>query len=131
MKKITIPIFTEEYKIVVFVGTVEEIAKYVSKNVYGWDYDKALQQAKDTRGCAFDRLNYGVKPEHPLITLDIELPYEEALATLPHEASHCAGYIMDYLGIQDPTDEFKGHVISAVVRNVLKGLLGKKKLSAV
>jgi len=126
MKKIKVPIFTEEYKIVVVVGTVEELAQYVSKNVTDFNYERALQQCSETRGAAWNLL----PSYHPLITLDIDLPYELALATLPHEASHAIGYIMDYLGIEDTSDEIRGHAISAVVRHTLKGLLGGKKLYA-
>jgi len=129
MKKILVPILTEEYKILVILGEVEELAKYISNNVDGWDYNRALKQVKKTRGSAFDRLSHGYCPKHPLITLDINLPYEYLFSTLPHEASHCAGYIMEYIGIEDPTDELRGHIISAVVRNTLKKLFGKRKLT--
>jgi len=124
MKTIIVPIFTEEYKIKVVLGGVEELAKYITKNCKGWTYDNALIKCKETRGCAWNLL-----PEkHPLITLDSDLSYKLILATLPHEASHAIGYIMEYLNIEDTTDEFRGHAISAVVRHTLNKLFGKKEL---
>jgi hypothetical protein len=124
MKEVLVPIFTEEYKIRVVIGTVEELAKYVLKYCEGWDYDNALKHCQNTRGSAFNTL----PKKHPLITLDIDLPYELALATLPHEASHAFHFLIEYMGIEDPTDELRGHAISAVVRHTLKKMLGKKKL---
>jgi len=124
MKTILVPVFTEEYKIRVIVGTNTEMAKYISRNIDDWDYEKALEHCKETRGSCFNLL----PGKYPLITLDSDLPYEMALATLPHEASHAYTYIAEYMGIDDRNDELRGHTISAVMRYVLKALLGKKKL---
>lgn len=126
MKKIIVPIFTEEYKIVVFFGATQQRAKMIASYCDGWDYKMALQLAEGTRGTA----NNTLPDKPPLITIDIDMSYEDILSTLPHEASHAIDYIMDYISMEDSNGEFKGHAISAVVRCSLKGLLGKKKLYA-
>ncbi len=127
MTRILVPVFTEEYKIVVVVGKIEELAKYVSKNCHGWEYDDALQHCKDTRGSAFNLLSDS-HMKHPLITLDIDLPLQMALATLPHEASHCVDFLFDHLGIVEKSGELRGHIISAVVRITLEKLLKGKEI---
>jgi hypothetical protein len=123
MKKITVPIFTEEYKIVVIIGTSEERAKFVSKYCEGWDFNKSLDHETKTRGSAFNTL----PKKHPLITLDGNLPCKLALCTLPHEASHCVNYIMNFLGIIDESGELMGHGISAVMRKCVNEIFKKKK----
>lgn len=95
MKKVKVPIFTEEYII-----TVE-----IRKN---------NEDMKGFRGKAYNRF-----PEFgPLILLDGTLPYYVALATLAHEASHAMDYIEDYINLKDVNGEFRGHGIGAVVRAV-------------
>lgn len=126
MKKIIIPILNNEYKVLVVFGTNEERARYISKHVKGYDYEYALERCKATRGQTFLRL----PQDHPLITIDIDLPYDMAFATIAHEASHAVQDIIDNLGIDDRSDEFKGHSISAIMRMSIRGLLGKKKLYA-
>lgn len=124
MKTFKVPIFTEEYKIEVAIGTTEELAKLVSKTCLGWDYEDAYARCRSSRGLAFNRL-----PDmHPLIALDGELPWDQALATLPHEACHAVAYIMDFLGIKDENGgEFLGHGISAVMRHCFKNVPSLKE----
>lgn len=126
MKIIKVPIFTEEYKIIVAIGKVEELARYVAKNCDGWDYNRALEMCNRARGNAWNRLASD-DPKHPLITLDGELDYKLALCTLPHEAAHAVEYIIDYMNIKDVNGEFLGHGISAVMRYCLDEILKKTK----
>lgn len=119
MKVIEIPAFTDEYKIIVAIGTIKELPKYIVKNVEGWSLEEAEEQVKRTRGTVWDRLN-GSQCKNPLITIDGDLPFDIALATLAHETSHAASYIMSYLHLEDPSDEFKANIISTVLRNTVK-----------
>ena len=122
MKVITVPVFTEEYKIRVVFGNNKERAKYMANYLYDWDYEKAFEECELSRGNACNTL-----PEkHPLITIDETIGKEFILATLPHEASHCAKYIADTLGVKDPSGEWDGHIVSAVMRHCVKYALSLK-----
>ena len=124
MKTIKVPIFTEEYKVVVAIGTVEELAKYVSNYAAGWNYEDAWIKCSETRGACWNTL----PARHPLITLNGDLSWDLALATLPHEACHAVASIMDHLGIRDDNGgEFLAHGISAVMRHCLKHIPSHKK----
>lgn len=118
MKKIKVPILTEEYKILVCIGTIEELITFTNKYAPAWDKQRCSALLNNSRGVAWNCL----PEEHPLITIDETLSFEEKLATLPHEASHAMQYIMDYLGIEDASDEVRGHGISAVMRHCIKYL---------
>lgn len=111
MIKFKVPIFTEEYSINVAIGKREEISKVIAKTCKGWSYEEALAWTEARRGGTFDLL-----PRiHPLIVVDSELG-AGVYSTLPHEAAHAADYIMDNLGIEDKSGEFRAHAISAVMR---------------
>lgn len=125
MKEIIIPIYTEEYKVVVVMGNVQELAKYAAKNCKGWDYERALEECQNNRGTTWLRL----PARHPLITLDSDLPWQQGLATLAHEACHAIGAIMEHLGIKDePGGEFMGHGVGAVIRHCIKYIKVKERI---
>lgn len=124
LSKIIVPIFTEEYKVIVAFGTVEQLAKLVAKTCDGLDYQNALERCKNTRGCAWNRLA-GEYPEHPLITVNADLDYKIALAVIPHEALHAVKYISDFIGIDDKNGEFEAHGISAIMRYCTKFIFKK------
>lgn len=113
VKKFTVPIFTEEYSVVVFIGNLEDIKKEAR---LGGIKDSFLKG--DFRGRAFDLL----PNRHPLILIDGRLKVSFAVATLAHEASHVMDYISSHLGIDDKSGEFKSHGIAAVLRMVFENL---------
>lgn len=126
MKKYCVPIFTEEYKVVVYVGKKDEIireaAKYAKQSS---DKGCTLEWFKETfngRGHSFSFPDL-----HPLILVNGDLPADTAIATLAHEACHAVEYIEDYITLNDTRGEFRGHGIAAVMRAVVKDLLPKKK----
>lgn len=116
MKIIKVPIFTEEYKIIVVVGSKKELIDYLVKE-YDVDRKKAENWCELARGTAWDFL----PDRHPVIVLDADLPWQQAICTLPHEACHAVGYIMEHLGIREELGgEFMAHSISAVMRHYLE-----------
>ena len=122
MRKYRIRIFTEEYAVNVFIGSRDEIlnagvlyTKYAPKSL--------RRDFESKRG-----ITYNCFPEkNPLILIDGDLPAHIATATLAHEASHALQYLMDYLGMDDRSDEFRGHGIAAIMRTVGKDIFKKKK----
>ena len=118
MKKLRVPIFTEEYAIVVYIGKRDEIRKAAEKYL-----GRPIKEFEEKhRGMAFNAL----PDNHPLIVLDGLLPAHIALATLAHEASHSMDDISDFINLHHT--EFHAHGIGAVMRVVGKCLnLDKKK----
>jgi hypothetical protein len=118
MKKKIVPILTEEYKIVVYIGTPEELAKSGAKYLE-LDKDEMESLLSNQRGIAYDSLRAGLgKP--PIIFIDGDQDYISAIATIAHEASHAMDYIQRYLGIDDRAGEIHGHGIASVLRHTLK-----------
>lgn len=110
MKRILVPIFTEEYKIEIIIGKLEEI-KVVGKKYLEDGY------LDNKRGISIDRLRHG---ERPLILINGDYDYISCIATIAHEASHSMDDIKNYLGINDVNGEFHAHGIAAVLRKTLK-----------
>lgn len=125
MKKFRVPIFTEEYAVIVYVGTKAEIikgaAKYLKQSVKAVENDY-----QNCRGRAWNALDTVYGNKHPLIVIDSSLPAHIALATIAHESSHALDFIEDYIGLDDRSGEFHGHGISAVMRAVNNVFLKKK-----
>ena len=121
MKRIRVPILTEQYAINVFIGKRKDVMR-AAKKYCGPRFDF---QMEGRRGMAIDTLNTS-DPKHPLICIDGDLPADTGLATLAHEASHAMDYLIDYIGILDRSGEFRGHGIAAVMRAVTKLFLKKK-----
>jgi hypothetical protein len=57
---------------------------------------------------------------NPLFIVDGDLPVPVGLATAAHEASHVMDYIIEYIGMDDKSGEFRGHGIGAVMRSINK-----------
>lgn len=116
MKKIKVPIFTDEYFVNIFIGTPKELIEAGTKYL---KIDRSLveEQVLKTRGTAWNALK-GEKPTHPLILLDGTVPLEIGFASLAHESSHIMDYIIEFIGLEDKSGEFRGHGIGAIVRLV-------------
>lgn len=123
MKTFKIPIFTEEYKVSVFIGTKGELIKAASK--YTTYSPKTItRELENRRGLAYDLF-----PDlDPLILINGELPAYLALSTLAHESCHAVGFIEKFLGIDDRNDEFKSHGIGTIMRTVSEFVLKKVKV---
>jgi len=116
MKKKEILILTEEYKVIVYIGTVEEMIKPVVKYT-GEDIKWVTDVLSRARANAFNNLP---TLKHPLITVNGNLDWEIAVASLAHEASHAMDYIADYTAIDDQNGEFKAQGIGCIMRHCLK-----------
>ena len=119
MKKLRVPILTEEYVVNVYIGTHDELvfsgAKYLNQPT---SFMEGI--LKNVRGRAFNCF-----PErNPLIVVDGSIPFTISLATVAHEASHAMDYISDYICLEHT--EFRGHGIGAIMRAVLKVIKFKK-----
>ena len=67
---------------------------------------------------------------HPLIVIDGDIPANHALATIAHEAAHALDYIIEFIGMDDRSGEFRAHGIAEIMRQTTKVILGdviKKK----
>lgn len=125
MKKLSIPVLNDEYSIMVYIGKKEELIAAASKYL-GLPKDVIEERTEDTRGSAWDALILECK-KNVLILVDGDLPIDQAIATLAHEACHAADYIIEHTSIDDRKGEFRAHTIGAVIRNVYKLILNKKK----
>ena len=117
MKKISVPILTEEYSIIVYIGTLQEIAEQGGLYL---DLEKRImdEMLKGKRGIAYNTFRAGINKD-PIILIDGDHEYREAIATIAHEASHAMDYIQEYLGIDDRAGEVHAHGIASVMRHAL------------
>lgn len=120
MKKIRVPIFTEEYAINLYIGTKGEVLKEAESR-------STTSRLAQSRGVCFYNTLEGDDPIHPLILLNGDLPWDVALSTVAHEASHAMDYISEFIGMNDKSGEFKAHGISAVMRAVAQLVKRKKR----
>ena len=115
MKKIRVPIFTEEYAVNVYIGKQEEVIKNAAKYMKCSEI-KVKNQFHNKRGMAWNCF-----PEwHPLIGINGELSATIALATLAHESSHTLDFIIHHIGLDDRSGEFRAHGIACIMRTVGK-----------
>lgn len=126
MKKLLVPIFTEEYAIEVRIGTRKEIIKSAAKYL-GQSYKAVENDYGKCRGKAWNALEEVYGNKHPLIVIDSDYNWYQGLSTTAHEASHAIQWIAEYLAIEDKNGEFHAHGISAVLRAVGK-MINQKKL---
>lgn len=117
MKIIKIPVFTEEYGIIVYLGTPKELIKPTSKYV-GVGEKTIEKDFANKRGLTFNCY----PDKHPLVVIDSTLDYYVALATFAHEISHAMQYVAEYVGIDDKNGEFEAHGISTSIRVISKYL---------
>jgi Zn-dependent peptidase ImmA (M78 family) len=119
MKKFKIPIFTNEYSVIVYIGKridlVREGAKFTTYSPKTIERDFI-----NRRGVTYDLF---ANQNHPLILIDGDMSAYDALATLAHEAVHAVRFIENYLGIKDSSDEFTGHGVGIIMRTVGKIIL--------
>lgn len=114
MKKLEISIFTDEYKVLVFIGTVKELMAPLSK-LSQWSKQEIRENFKNKRGQCFT-----YESDLPVIAINGDFPWRDSLATVAHEASHAMDWIHDYMDMDDKSGEFKAHGISCIVRQVTK-----------
>lgn len=113
MKKyIVIPIFNDEYKVIVCWGNL----RLIKRLMRDWGFD-VLAEQKDLdsrRGVTFY-----AKECHPLIALPAYPKSPAEIGTLAHEATHAVTNIFEKLD-ERTYDEAFAHSVGAVVRTVLK-----------
>jgi len=119
MKKISVPVLNDEYSINVFIGTPQELVKHGTKYLE-FDEETVKRKVDNCKGTAWNAFTMDCSNYNPLILLNGDLPSEQAISTLAHEASHASDFIMEYIGLADESGEFRAHTISAVVRFFFK-----------
>ena len=122
MTQLKVPIFTEEYSIVVCVGKREEILKSAAKYL-GVSLQAVKNDFGTCRGRAWNALDEVYGKKNPIIVIDGDYPAKVSLATIAHESSHAMDFIEDFIVINDRNGEFHAHGIAAVMRavgNILK-----------
>ena len=124
MIKKKIRVFTEEYRINVFIGTRDEIVSAAARYLKAQKKDIA-RQFGSCRGFAWNCLAFEENKRQPLIIVDGDLPEHIALATLAHEASHAMDYIASHISLNDRSGEFHAHGIAAVMRGCGKYIFKK------
>lgn len=124
MKKVRVPIFTEEYAINLCIGEKEKLVKEAAR--YCNESEDFIRRMFNGRGLALDAITKVNK--HPLIIVDGSLPCIDSLPTVAHEACHAMDYITSFIGMNDISGEFRAHGVSAVLRTVTRLISSKKKL---
>ena len=124
MKKYRVPIFTEEYAVWVYIGTVKECVKEGAKYTT-YSPTTLAREFDGRRGLAYNLFTSVNK--NPLVLVDGDLPVPTAIATLTHEAIHAIDFTMEHLGIDTKETEFRAHAVGAIMRTVLKDILKKSK----
>lgn len=111
-KTIVVPIFNNEYKVIVCWGSPQHISTVIKS----WKHkrDDVEEQLKNRRGVCFY-----AKDCHPIIALPKRPQTAEEIGTLTHEAVHAITNIFIKLD-EDNYDEVFAHSVGAVVRHVLQ-----------
>ncbi len=111
--EIIIPIFNDEYKVIVVWGDM----KYIKRKMKGWHHDTLSDEVLDIesrRGICLYK-----KDCHPVIVLPRRPKTAQEIGTLSHEAVHAVNDIFNKIqAFKD--DETFAHAVGAVVRGVLK-----------
>ena len=111
-KRIVIPVFNSEYKVIVVWGN----EKLLQKTAKDYQYPDDIPYTLDTsnRGCCFNRHEC-----HPIIYLPKRPQTSEEIGTLAHEAVHAVNHIFDKISEPIRDTEVFAHSVGAVVRKVL------------
>lgn len=119
MKKFKVPIFTEEYFIIVIIGERKQIIRSLAKYT-----SSTIQEVESFFTDYCSGLCWNCLPNnHPIIAIDGKLNAFKQISTLAHEASHAMDYIADHIKL-DHT-EFRAHGIASVMRYVFKNIKHK------
>ena len=113
-KFVLVPIFNNEYKIIVCWDSLLNARKLMKQ--YGYVDLITEQRMEGMRGLSF----YG-KDCYPFIMLPKFPRTAEEIGTLAHEATHAVDYIFDAINHKkNMADEIFGNAVGAVVRTVLQ-----------
>lgn len=112
-KEIIIPIFNNEYKVVVCWGD----SRYIKKIWKSWNHnnvDDVEKELIDRRGVCFN-----CKGCSPIIALPHKPQTPEEIGTLAHEAVHAIDNIFRMVE-EEAAEEIYAHCVGAVVRGTLE-----------
>lgn len=112
-RQIVIPIFNNEYKVVVCWGSDKSVRRVLDSFWYPRNIDLA-EDRKNRRGITYRH------PEcYPIIVLRGFPKDPEEVGTLAHEAVHAINYIFEYI-YEESRDEVYAHCIASIVRETLR-----------
>lgn len=120
MKYVTVPIFNHEYKVVVCWGDVKYLKKLLEDYHYEPDTvtNRVLQEeTEERRGVTFHQHRC-----YSVIWVDADLPVDDAIGTLAHEAVHAVDYTFDAIGENVYHSEVFAHSVGAIVRESIKAM---------
>ena len=105
-------ILNNEYKVIVFFGTIKKLKKVLRKFRYPKNIDVENMVA-NKRGVCFHSQN-----RHPVIAMPKKPETPAEYGTLAHESVHAIDFIFDAIGQYDRGEAF-AHSVGAVVRGAL------------
>lgn len=116
MKKIKIPILTDEYLVELYIGSIDELAqsgmRYLEKS------EKEMKEIlSGKKGITANCLIIG---KHPIIMINDNYSKNDIIATVAHEAAHAVDCVIDFVSIDDNNQEFLAHGIGVIVRKFLE-----------
>lgn len=124
MKKLiydtTIPLLNNEYKVVVCWGTLSQLKKILLDHHYD-EEDVTIKELKKDIG-GHRGVTFSQNTCYSVIWLDGNLPCNELLGTLAHEAVHVVNRLFDFIGEKGICDEIFAHSVGAIVRESLKAM---------
>ena len=110
-KKIVVPIFNDEYKVIVCWGSKDFMENILKENKH--DYED-----EDLEFNGFDGICFSSSEEDDVIILKEPPTTPHSIGILVHEAVHAINNIFDLIG-EKSRDEAYAHSVSAIVREVL------------
>lgn len=120
MKKFKVPIFTEEYSVIVVIGARKDIIKFISKYTGSTIQEVEIFFTDYCSGLCWNCL----PNNHPLIAVDGQLNAFKQISTIAHEAAHAMDYIADHIKLEHT--EFRAHGIASIMRHIFKNIKYKK-----
>lgn len=126
-KSILVPIFNHEYKVAVCWGSLTHLRKTLLDYGYEPDYVTKTfltEQTENRRGVTFRGNSV-----FSVIWVDAELPANDAIGTLAHEAVHAVEFTFQAIDEDMIHSEVFAHSVGAIVRESVKAmkLLPKKR----